>query len=564
MRYPWASSKRYACCLILICIMLCVLFAASSDESSDADESNKCGDNLTWAYDSASKELRIEGKGPMYDYKNAESVPWNAYAGSIVKLSLPPEMTSIGNRAFEDCVEIAGKLNIPSNVTKIGNHAFFNCQKLSGTLAIPDGVILIDDSAFTSCAGFTGDLIIPDSVETIGPCAFMDCKGFSGSLVIGNGVTEIADYAFEGCSGFRGSITLGENVGTLGKSVFSYCRGFTGSLTIPKSLTDMGETPFTDMGSLSAFSVDPDNPVFCSDNGVIFSKDKTVLLAAPAGMRSSSYGVPDTVITIGDYAFCDCIGLTGELTIPKSVEVIGVSAFNGCGGLTGELGISENVKVIGMCAFKGCTGFSGPLTLPDGIGAIDQNAFGDCSGVTGPLILPGSLTKVGNRAFEGCTGILSITIDGECRGMAWNAFSSHTFYEDDGTTKIEDLETGLIGHTFAGKRADKMVLQVPHKVIYDINGGSGSAPIQDDVEYGEEFIVQPYSGTKDGFSFDGWSYDGETYGPGDRIIMGTDDITLVAVWKESKSDDNSPMMIIFVALTIAVAAIIGFALHKKR
>ncbi len=71
---------------------------------------------------------------------------------------------------------------------------------------------------------------------------------------------------------------------------------------------------------------------------------------------------------------------------------------------------------------------------------------------------------------------------------------------------------------------------VKHKVTYVLDGGSEAAPIQADVQEGQKFIVATYSGTKIGFTFGGWSDGTSTYQPGNQVTMGTEDITLTAVW----------------------------------
>jgi hypothetical protein len=73
----------------------------------------------------------------------------------------------------------------------------------------------------------------------------------------------------------------------------------------------------------------------------------------------TSLTIPDSVITIGEYAFGFCNGLDGDLTIPDSVTSIGIEAFNGCyDGAAGNLTIGNSVTTIGTDAFNGCTGLN--------------------------------------------------------------------------------------------------------------------------------------------------------------------------------------------------------------
>ena len=120
--------------------------------------------------------------------------------------------------------------------------------------------------------------------------------------------------------------------------------------------------------------------------------------------------IPQGVTTIGNSAFSGCRGLTGELTLPNSVRYIGDNAFSYCEGLTGELTLPNLVINIGNSAFSGCTGFTGKLIIPQGVASIGNGAFFVCRGFTGELTIPNSVTTIGNNAFYGCDNLTSINV----------------------------------------------------------------------------------------------------------------------------------------------------------
>ena len=66
----------------------------------------------------------------------------------------------------------------------------------------------------------------------------------------------------------------------------------------------------------------------------------------------TSVSIPNSVTSIGDYAFSGCSGLTSVI-IPDSVTSIGDYAFYGCTALT-SVSISDSVTSIGGRAFFGC------------------------------------------------------------------------------------------------------------------------------------------------------------------------------------------------------------------
>ena len=76
----------------------------------------------------------------------------------------------------------------------------------------------------------------------------------------------------------------------------------------------------------------PQNPAFCSREGVLFNRDQTTLIRCPAG-KSGAYTIPDGVTRIENYAFGQCQRLT-RVTIPDSVAYLGQNAFSGCDRLT--------------------------------------------------------------------------------------------------------------------------------------------------------------------------------------------------------------------------------------
>jgi hypothetical protein len=93
--------------------------------------------------------------------------------------------------------------------------------------------------------------------------------------------------------------------------------------------------------------------------------------------------IQDGVRSIGEFAFGDCYGLTGSLTIPNSVTYIGNNAFRDCSGLTGSLTIGNSVTSIGDRAFLNCSGLTGSLTIGSSVTSISNYAFYGCSGFTG-------------------------------------------------------------------------------------------------------------------------------------------------------------------------------------
>ena len=319
-------------------------------------------------------------------------------------------VTEIGDYAFSDCRGLTS-ITIPNSVTNIGSSAFYNCWYLT-EITIPNSVTNIGKRAFVGCSDLT-ELTIPNSVTSIGEYAFQNCSGLI-SITIPNSVTNIGDYAFSNCSGLTGIDVDSDNPNYASYNGVLFSKdmtlliqcpaGFSGSFVIPNSVTNIGERAFERCSGLTGIDVDSDNPNYASYNGVLFSKDMTLLIQCPEGF-SGSFVIPNSVTNIGEQAFSGCNGLTGTLTIPNSVTNIGVSAFYGCRGLT-ELTIGNGVTEICVGAFESCSGLT-ELTIPNSVTSIGRSAFGGCSGLTN-ITIPNSVTSIGYSAFYGCENLTSV------------------------------------------------------------------------------------------------------------------------------------------------------------
>jgi hypothetical protein len=275
----------------------------------------------------------------------------SAFGGcsGLTSVSIPNSVTSIGNSAFSYCSGLTS-VTIGNSVTSIGNSAFFYCSGLT-SVSIPNSVTSIGNSAFRACSGLTS-VTIGNSVTTIGDYAFANCSDLT-SVTIGNSVTTIGDYAFANCSGLT-SVSIPNTVTSIGNSAFSYCSGLT-SVTIGNSVTTIGNGIFYSCSSLTSIFVNVNNTVYSSNNGVLFNKDQTRLICFPAG-KTGSYTIPNSVTSIENGAFSDCIGLT-SVTIGNSVTSIGNGAFSYCSGLS-SVTIGNSVTSIGDYAFRDCIGLT--------------------------------------------------------------------------------------------------------------------------------------------------------------------------------------------------------------
>jgi hypothetical protein len=242
-----------------------------------------------------------------------------------------------------------------------------------------------ETKTITGYKGSGGVVVIPSKinsvdVETIGENAFIYCTDIT-NIVIPNGVTSI------------------------GEGAFWYCENLT-NITIPNSVTLIGDYAFDDCARLQSINVDGSNAAYSSVDGVLYDKAKPTLLIYPAGKTDTTFVIPNSVTSIGEYAFSLCESLT-SITIPNSVTSIGEGAFDCCIGLE-SITIPDSVGTIGDYVFYDCTSLTS-ITIPNSITTIGYSVFKSCTGLTS-VTIPDSVTNIGNDAFYGCENLTSITI----------------------------------------------------------------------------------------------------------------------------------------------------------
>lgn len=308
---------------------------------------------------------------------------------------------AIGDCAFCGCKDLISIL-IPSSINEIGKMAFKGCESLT-SINIPNSVKLMGDYAFALCKKMTS-ASIGDSVSSISDSAFWGCSSLE-SVNIPKSVTSICDYAFSNCSSLV-SVTIPNSVIEIGRDAFFECSSLT-SINIPNSVMAIGNYAFSYCYKLTNINVDDDNDYFCSNNGVLFNKDSTIIIQYPAGKVEKEYVIPNSVTTIGREAFCYNVNLN-SIDIPDSVIEIWNAAFSNCSGLSSVI-IPNSVCLIGDRAFRSCSGISS-ISIPNNVTSIGEGAFSDCSNLIS-IEIGNSLSFIGKNAFSSCVNIKILKIN---------------------------------------------------------------------------------------------------------------------------------------------------------
>ena len=140
---------------------------------------------------------------------------------------------------------------------------------------------------------------------------------------------------------------------------------------------------------------------YCINNIIDIGNPIIIPSYAFADSDTTINTIPNSVTSIGDYAFRGCSSLT-SISIPDSVTSIGSSAFYGCSSLT-SISIPDGVTSIGNYAFYGCSSLTS-IVIPDSVTSIGDHAFYECRSLTS-VVIPDSVTSIGDEAFYNCSNI---------------------------------------------------------------------------------------------------------------------------------------------------------------
>jgi len=278
------------------------------------------------------------------------------------------------------------------------------------------------------------------------------------------------------------------------------------SVTIPQSVTSIGDYAFSRCEKMDSLTI---NDATTSIGSWAFDEC----------YKLTTLSLGKNITTIGDYAFLDCHTLD-NVTIPPSVTSIGKSAFYRCYALT-TLSLGENIEKIGSYAFADCRHLTN-VTIPEKVETIEPYTFGWCLDLK-YITLPAGLTSFKDRLVS-CPA-----------GFTKQSPKNGAIYYNNDKTAAERLRDNPDDQSESHHILANRNFLYLCKVTFDARGGKTDYPevpvyktekITDTKANDLTAIPNP---TRAGYKFTGWYTDDNQLFKGDETI--TEDITLHAGWE---------------------------------
>ena len=443
---------------------------------------------------------------------------------SLTSVTIPYTITSISDYTFYGCSSLKS-VTIPNTVTSIYQYAFHLCNALSDTFYSGSydewgsvnirsynspiyknveyyygihSISKVKTEKYQYFLRYENDVLDFEIIDktitafdfenelpglniiSLKKAAFNSCASLT-KIKIPNSITKISDSCFSYCNSLV-SVTIPESIESIGNNAFYNC--FKLVEVINKS--DIKLTPKLSTNGYVAYYAknivkdENESKLQETEEGFILYIDEDDKILLEYTNNDDSIVIPDSVTSIGDYAFYNCSSLR-SITIPDSVTSIGNSSFYNCSSLNKvnisnveswcninfinassnplvyahnlylddelvtDLVIPDTVTSISAYAFYGLESLTS-VTIPDSVTSIGNYAFYDCSSLMS-ITIPNNVTTIGNSVFAECSALKSIDIPDGITSIGNRAFYECSQLE---SITIPDTVESIEQHAFYG------------------------------------------------------------------------------------------------------------------
>ncbi len=248
-------------------------------------------------------------------------------AGSFLRISLPPSVKRLGRRLFiahHKPLCRTEELAL-SSAPETAEDTFLDSEP--AIITRDPGALLLAERFHLQAAA---DSRVNDKITSEDGRV----TGASGNILgldqIPPDAAEIEAGAFA-CSLTLEKALLPDNIRRTGDLAFADCHSLR-EVFISAYAGEIGDNPFAGLNMVREIRTDPHNPYYASEDGCLYNKDRTVLIARPCLAEDTVFRVPPGVNTISRFAL-ECCPLMEEIYIPSSVRNIEPPVFSRCGRL---------------------------------------------------------------------------------------------------------------------------------------------------------------------------------------------------------------------------------------
>ena len=327
-----------------------------------------------------------------------------AYCYDLKELIIGHGLNNIPSGAFLYNTSLES-IVIPNNIQYIlGGEfgAFEKCFALKDvTFEDNSKLVLIDKSAFASCN--LQNISIPKNVVEIRDGAFslnynLNLVTFDKDSVLKSIGEKTFIYSYS-----LSNISLPKTLINIGS--FAFAETNLNEVTIPSSLTSFGEGAFASCSNLENIYVEANNKNYVSIDGVVYSKNKEILIEFPAGKKIYSYTINNSTKKIGRYAFYGSNNLN-YIHLSENLEEIDEYAFAYVSNLS-FINITDNVTLIGRYAFSNDYNLSSiNFTTNSKLPRISFASFSNCG--INSFTIPSNVSTISQYVFSGCDNLTQI------------------------------------------------------------------------------------------------------------------------------------------------------------